>query len=258
MTDHTTGTEIALVERDGEPRAHDLDVGKRLGFARPRKVRDLIKANEKELLAFGSLAPQRGKSRGQEFDAYFLNEEQALLVATLSEAPKAPAVRAMLIRTFVAWRRGHLLPQAIDHGKIGRQVAAIVQDKLAEAVENMLPAMIEERLLADPRRAALDLVSVRQMLNDGKALSKGRRGLNRKVGAALKGGAMLAASRGEPMPARKCPHTGVWLYKKDYADDFMRQRGNALVAEHNAVVTGQGVIPFPTRRPSDPALPPSA
>ena len=99
---------IAITEIENEPRARDLDIGKRLGLARPRVIRDMIKNNVSELEAFGPLAVQNGKSRGQEFTEYWLNEEQALLVATLSNAPNAATVRAMLIRTFVAWRRGHL------------------------------------------------------------------------------------------------------------------------------------------------------
>jgi hypothetical protein len=103
-----TQQELIIVERDGEPRTPDLELGKRLGFQRPRAVRQVIERNRAEIEALGPLATACGKSRGQKFTEYFLTEEQALLTATLSDAPKAPAVRALVIRTFVAWRRGHL------------------------------------------------------------------------------------------------------------------------------------------------------
>ncbi|MCF1744705.1 hypothetical protein [Paradevosia shaoguanensis] len=100
--------DIDLNEIDGEPRFRDLDLADRLGFSRSRSIRQLIERNRVEIEAFGPLATQRGKSRGQEFMEYWLNEEQGLLVATLSDAERAPDVRHMLIKVFVAWRRGHL------------------------------------------------------------------------------------------------------------------------------------------------------
>lgn len=105
------GGEIADIDLkafDDGPRALDLDVADRLGFKRARKIRELIERNVSEFQKFGSLAPRRGKSRGQEFTEYWLNEEQALLAATLSDADRAPEVRHMLIKVFIAWRRGDL------------------------------------------------------------------------------------------------------------------------------------------------------
>lgn len=40
--------------------------------------------------------------RGNEVAEFWLTEEQSLLVATLSDAERAPEVRSMLIRVFVA------------------------------------------------------------------------------------------------------------------------------------------------------------
>jgi hypothetical protein len=37
----------------GEPRVRDFDLAEKLGFERPRKIRDLIKRNEAKLLTFG-------------------------------------------------------------------------------------------------------------------------------------------------------------------------------------------------------------
>lgn len=101
-------SEIALREMDGEPRVRDVDLAEKLGFDRPRKIRELIERNMAEVEMFGSSAPRRGAYRGKAFTEYFLNEEQALLVSVLSNAPNAAAVRAMLIRVFVAYRRGQL------------------------------------------------------------------------------------------------------------------------------------------------------
>jgi hypothetical protein len=114
----TSIPEVGLTEIDGEPRARDLDIAERLGFSRPRDIRQLIEGNKAELEGFGTLARRAaasivsGKGRVMETQEYWLSEEQVLLVASLSKAPHAASVRAMLIRVFVAWRRGHLMPGA--------------------------------------------------------------------------------------------------------------------------------------------------
>ena len=115
---------VCLSILDGEPRCRDLDLADRLGFDRPRNIRNLIDRNIAEIESFGSALrrealltrPQGGTVSVQE---YWLNEEQALLVSVLSNAPNAPAVRAMLIKVFVAWRRGQL-PQAAPARKLRR------------------------------------------------------------------------------------------------------------------------------------------
>ena len=100
--------EIGLTEIGGEPRARDTDLADRLGFERPRKIRELIERNLSEIETFGACPALGRVVRGNPVSERWLNEEQALLVAILSDAPNAPAVRTMLIKTFVAWRRGHL------------------------------------------------------------------------------------------------------------------------------------------------------
>jgi hypothetical protein len=80
-------------------------------MAVPNAIRwNVITPNREELEQFGKLHSAHAVSgkRGPVATAYYLNEEQALLVATLSRTEKARQVRSMLIRVFVAWRRGEL------------------------------------------------------------------------------------------------------------------------------------------------------
>ena len=100
---------IVLSDVGGEPRARDEDIASRLGFERPRDIRKLIERNLSELESYGTCATVAHVKRGNPVTEYWLNEEQSLLIAMLSEASNAPAVRAMLIKVFVAWRRGHLV-----------------------------------------------------------------------------------------------------------------------------------------------------
>jgi hypothetical protein len=111
-----------------EPRIRDVVVAERLGFERPRKIRELIERNREELESYGPLAPRRGaklpsdgevsrhggakplegSSGGRPEEGCLLNEEQALLVCMFSRTPQAAAVRREVIQVFTAWRRGHL------------------------------------------------------------------------------------------------------------------------------------------------------
>lgn len=115
----------------------------------------------------------------------------------------------------------------------GRQVAAILTDKL-KALETRIDNLL---LGVNARVAALEYVSVRELLEEAKAIQKGRRGLNRKIGHDLKNRALLA---GHPAPCRRCPHSGVWLFQRDFATRYMREVGHGLVAGHNSRQRGQG------------------
>lgn len=93
--------------------ARELDIAERLGFAQTFDIRKLVKRNDLELRRYGVLAtmaktPAKGSVGGRPTEEYWLNEPQALLIAMRSDAELAPAVREMLIRVFMAWRRGQL------------------------------------------------------------------------------------------------------------------------------------------------------
>lgn len=100
-------------EVNHEPRILDVRVGERLGFDRPRDIRQLIDRNREELEAYGPLAARHRKSRGQEFTEYWLNEGQTLLLCMFSRTPAAAAVRREVIEVFMAYRRGLLAPASI-------------------------------------------------------------------------------------------------------------------------------------------------
>ena len=100
------------------PRIQDLKVAEALGFERPRKIRELIERNRAEFEAMGSMFEVQQRhdgGRGRPTTEYWLNEEQALLAATFSNARRAPEVRGMLIKVFVAWRRGELPAQPASY-----------------------------------------------------------------------------------------------------------------------------------------------
>jgi hypothetical protein len=93
---------------DAEARIFDRDLGQRLKYKQATAIRQLISANEEELLRYGPLTTRHGKSRGQEFTAYYLNEPQALLICMKSDAPVAADIRQEVIEVYMAFRTAKL------------------------------------------------------------------------------------------------------------------------------------------------------
>lgn len=143
----------------------------------------------------------------------------------------------------------HFFGRAIGHGddrqdrQLGISKMTIHKvTNLEKTVDDLVYRINALIINTDARVATLEYVSVRELLEEAKAIQKGRGRLNRKVGYELRREALLA---GPPNPCRQCPHSGVWLYQRDFAARFMKFRGNALVADHNSRQTGQQVIMFP-------------
>lgn len=112
------GDIITLTTINEEPRVLDTDLAEALGMANPTHIRqNVILPNRAELEGFGGLAAAKrnpGPMGGRPTTAYYLNEEQALLVCLLSRTERAKAVRAEVIRVFTAYRKGQLQPALPD------------------------------------------------------------------------------------------------------------------------------------------------
>lgn len=142
----------------------------------------------------------------------------------------------------------HFFGRAIGHGddtsdrQLGISKMTIHKVTKLERVIDDLTHQVNALLInTDARVAALEYVSVRELLEEAGAVQKRRGRINRKIGWELRERALMA---GPPSPCRRCQHSGVWLFQRDFAARYMKDRGNALVADHNARQTGQGVIPF--------------
>lgn len=224
--------EILVVEREGEPRAKDIDIADRLGLVRPRNIRKLIENNRVELETFGTIPLLReakaGKGRPEE--GYWLNEEQSLLVATLSSAPNAPAVRAMLIRTFVAWRRGHLEAPALDMKAVGGMVKGILARQLAEVVPAMVNAEIATRTMMIRRGKTAGQIWKEHgfpPIRLGGWFSNRLRAMKCEIEGGGCGELGLSTAR---------------LYDPDKADAWLRNGGRMMVERKIAERKGQGAL----------------
>lgn len=266
-----TVSRFAVTVLDDEPRVRDLDLAERLGFDRPRKIRELIVRYREEIKAFG-ICPTVGQNhaggRGRPTTEYYLNEEQALLISTVSNAPAAPIVRRALIKTFVALRRGQVT--VIDHdaelAALRSDVTAIketlsrvsgmekmnlhkvtgiegdVREVKALAsrdpdIEALVEDMLTKKLAEDPRRAVMDKVPIRQLLEDAKVPPKGRRSLQRKIFVRL-----MAYCVENKIDAYQCAHSKTWLFDRPKATWFIRERCAGLIADHLAKYNGQGIL----------------
>jgi hypothetical protein len=94
---------MPLVERFGEVRARDIDLGQFLGYGRPDSIRKLIKRHEAHLNDFGPLLHdvamvEIGSGALKKVDEFWLNREQAIYLTTQAGTPKARALTVLVVK----------------------------------------------------------------------------------------------------------------------------------------------------------------
>jgi hypothetical protein len=102
-------------DSEHEPRIQDVELGTRLKLKDPRQIRKLIKG----LASAGIISPfavmhAAEITGGRPAREFWLTEEEALLVATRSDAEGALAITREMIRVFMLARRGLLSQQSND------------------------------------------------------------------------------------------------------------------------------------------------
>lgn len=247
-----TIAELPLSVIESEPRARDLDIGERLGFERPRVIRELIARNKAELEGFGSLpchTANPGANGGRPATEYWLNEEQALLIATLSQAPKAAIVRAVLIRTFVAWRRGHLATELpADVAEMVRRTDGICRmlSNKVTGIEKSLP-LLASQIALEMGPTMLQALAASQNFAIRRGMTAGQiwrahgfppirvtcwfSNRLREMGCAIEGGGFGELGL-----------TKARLFDPDKADVWLKNGGRLIVENKIAERRGQGVL----------------
>ncbi|MFZ1325941.1 MAG: hypothetical protein WAT67_07955 [Candidatus Contendobacter sp.] len=102
--------DLILSVVENEPRILDLQLAERLGFERPRKIREMIKRNEDKLLKFGGCPTVGRVVEGNETQAYYLNQKQAIFICMKSETDKAFDVQVEIVHVFDAYLGGQARP----------------------------------------------------------------------------------------------------------------------------------------------------
>lgn len=106
----------AWISDGEEPMIRDLDLAERLGFDRPRKVRDLIRRiwpeNKRPHVrpTVERTSMPRGGEREKATDEFWLTEAEALKVVMRAETAKASEMQDVMIAVFRAAMRGLLRP----------------------------------------------------------------------------------------------------------------------------------------------------
>ncbi len=105
-----------LIEDGGEVRVLDTTLAERLGYERPRAIRDLIKRHKAALEAIGNLPHRVAKSegRGRPGKAFYLTEAQTLFILAKSETARANVELAYVSQVFTEFRRGNLVAKDAD------------------------------------------------------------------------------------------------------------------------------------------------
>lgn len=116
MSEQATAIDLDLRNDfdDKVPRVRDIDLGQRLGLARPSDIRATIKSHIEILSGLGVLGrrPQTsGKLGGRPTVEYWLSKEQALYVASKSETEAGKRTLLMLVKAFSAFE--HLLNERL-------------------------------------------------------------------------------------------------------------------------------------------------
>lgn len=229
--------------RGGELRILDIDLAGRLGFDRPRNIRNLIKRYEGDLSKMGvcfTVEQTSGGKGGRPAVAYYLNEEQALFITTKSETPNAIAVTIEIVTQFAAFKReGRPQPkhEITPTGLLAERV-----DKLETLItETVAPLLKTVRVTHEAGTSAVTDRTAKEWLEQYGCDPHGRGSLVRKVGNALRG-----IAKREGVPLLECARTGTDLFPHTLAVPFMESAGKAWVRLHNeAVRTGQLVLPGP-------------
>ena len=84
-TDSSTG--LVLHEVEGEMRIHDLDLGRRLGYTTPSRIREIIKRNSENLSQIDTLRIRRNRPEngGRETHDYYLTKKQAIFITLMAQ-----------------------------------------------------------------------------------------------------------------------------------------------------------------------------
>jgi Phage antirepressor protein KilAC domain len=147
-----TGRELAIRDVEGEPRILDTDLAERLGFAKPVKIRDLIKRHKKALEAMGTLPTVGRVINGGAATEFYLNRQQSLFITMKSETATATEITVEVVRKFDEYERGGrpaALPSLEDARAMRAHLLGYAEQVIAleEKVEELTPkATAWERL----------------------------------------------------------------------------------------------------------------
>lgn len=122
-------------------------------------------------------------------------------------------------------------------------VEAAVGAAVARTVDVVVKATVEQaveaKLANDPRVAVQARISARELLDEDRVESKGRRPLINRISNALMRACLASNGEGSLV---YCARTGTRLFSAEYARKWMRNHGRTIVENHRAKRAGQLVM----------------
>jgi hypothetical protein len=174
----------------GEHWLRDLDLAERAELADPHDIRRTIekaikdgtlsvigpgtaRANPGPLVRIENEVVTSGKGRSQEVDAYYLNEEAALLLVTRLRTPKAIELTKAIVRIFLAVVRGEIpqSPYVPANDVEGQLRLLVLRQKAALEIYTTIPGLYSEAFLRHKVEHAVALVEGRAPAIENPLLS---------------------------------------------------------------------------------------
>jgi len=206
----------AIHGEDGSPWFIGNDIAKVLGYAAPRNaVRDHCKGGIKTML------PTEGGMQ----QMTIIPERDMYRLIMRSKLPAA--------ERFEEWVVGKVLPEIRKTGGFGGPKADL------EVLRGMVGDLVTERLKVDTRVAALDRISTKEMMDQARISTKGRRRLGLMATASLK--SFCAANGGG---ALRHASTNTWLWPVETARAWYKEIGKQMFQEHVDAMNKQMVFIF--------------
>jgi phage antirepressor YoqD-like protein len=149
---------FTLVQINGELRIHDLEIGRRLGFADPLMIRKLIKSNAEKLNKISVLyAAEKTPSEhgGRPATEYYLDRKQSIFICMKSETDNAFEVQADIVRVYDAHLGGTPTAPALNPANLSR----LQLIEMAMQAEQERLALEQHVAVIQPKAQALDLIA---------------------------------------------------------------------------------------------------
>jgi prophage antirepressor-like protein len=219
FTFEPTGTSVRALEIDGEPWFVARDVAETLGYAKPENAIAAHCKGVTETVTPSAGGPQRTK---------IIPERDVYRLIMRSKLPAA--------ERFEDWVVGEVLPTIRKTGGYtapGAQVGPSAE-QLVEAMRPLIEEVVEARIAKDPRVAARDYLSARDVLDRQRVPSQGRGGLVRKASHRL-----VNYSLARDHHVTFCDRTGTRLFKREAVTAWLRDEGDALIRDHLDTARGQ-------------------
>ena len=141
-----TQGDLELHDVGGELRVHDLDLGRRLGFADPRMVRKLIKSNAGNLNKINVLyavEQTSGEQGGRPATEYYLDRRQAIFICMKSETATAIDVQMDIVRVYDRHLAGQTAP-ALPTDYLSALKALVASEEARQTLEAQSRALRQQ------------------------------------------------------------------------------------------------------------------